>query len=1573
MGNECRTAVDSGDKDTPQVYGAIIFSSGITDNQEFKYKIRIGVEDRGEYNEEIEARTGDLFDRTIIPFGANFDTCYSSKSYAQDCVEARYLTFEILQSMVDSAYIRLTTDDNTILPASTEELCKADMIFGDQAMPFPTSQIPTFDFDIFQIIQLFLTPICTIISFAFTVPLVLKRIVEEKQQGVKELMKMMGLPSWLHWAGWFFITIITSTMTITVMVLVILLTGIFSEVDPMVYFFTLFFYSISVISFNFAQSTIFSNPNLAVALGIVLHFGTWIPAVLITPENYFTWSAGTKMAISLVPNMGFTMGFTLIWFRETDGSGGMDWSSLAKPINAADNLTLLDIWICNWISTAIFIVFLWYVDNVRPGKYGVAQKFYFPFQKSYWCGEPQDFDVGGKSDMTDKKMFEKEPSKEKGIEVNKLRKVFRGRKEVVAVNDVSFNAFSGEITALLGHNGAGKTTTMSMLTGLFSPTSGDARINGYNIRGDMEKARDSLGLCPQHNMLFPSLNVFEHLIFFGMLKGISMQEARKDANFYITSLNLQAKKFVMSTALSGGMKRKLHLAMALTGPSKILILDEPTSGMDPQARRGMWDVLQTLKQDRTIMLTTHFMEEADVLGDRIAIMADGKVKCCGSPMFLKSNLGSGFSLTVTKESNTSSDEILQLVQKHVKNAIIKNENSLEIIFELDIKSSDLIPPLASALDTSREKLGYTSFGFSKTTIEDVFLRVGEDRDKHVAHDHTKADKLYNEYEVSEVEKVSGSEILINHFKGLFTKRMISTMRMWKTYIGLSLFSFALIAAVGALVNNPPSANVNPPPDLSLSVFSGYDKDNVFLIDDSTNNDAAFTKSLEKYLTSIGENYETVESINDGVLDKALDNLVAFAREDLVGMTLNETDLYDDMCADQPQIPSKLMAGMYNTIPYHTRPLTRNIMSNAILGMKGKQNKIVTSSHPLFHKRQDDIGINDGNGISNPTPLQYMVILGMAMSLLLGIFIIFPLKERITNAKQVQMMAGVNPFVFWFSNFAWDFIVYFAISLVLAIILYLFDKRFTFHSNGGFGTLVFLFFLLGFAGIPWVYILSYPFKSAPAAYSMLIISTIVTGVVGPLAVFFLRLFYDPDSKTNLAMISDIVRYILCWMGPFFNFGRAIIGFITVQEENTICGTGIKLEDLTTICKLFKEDLSLIVNPGNYKTSMCCDTAWNVPEEYAICGKTFDNIVVNNCVEDASFWTFDYLKGINIDVILLCINAATFWVILIFIETNLIKKGWIRLNEMRHGSRVSAPAVVDEDVQKEKDSIYLNNNMMKVVNLTKKFGRFDAVRGLTFGVRDKECFGLLGVNEAGKTTTFRMITGDEVMTSGESFIGNVSLSNDKSTYLQSIGYCPQFDSIIEVLTGREMLTLFARIRGMRSKNNVITSELEKLASFVDLTEYLDRPCGQYSGGNKRKLNVALALIGRPKVMLLDEPTTGVDPAARRKIWETINNIRKSGTSIILTSHSMDECEALCDRLAIMVKGNFQCLGGPQHIKTKFGQGFQIILKLVSKMEARQEEILNAIKASVTQKFDQCIVTDEHMDYVHFHVANPTTPWH
>jgi len=388
-----------------------------------------------------------------------------------------------------------------------------------------------------------------------------------------------------------------------------------------------------------------------------------------------------------------------------------------------------------------------------------------------------------------------------------------------------------------------------------------------------------------------------------------------------------------------------------------------------------------------------------------------------------------------------------------------------------------------------------------------------------------------------------------------------------------------------------------------------------------------------------------------------------------------------------------------------------------------------------------------------------------------------------------------------------------------------------------------------------------------------------------------------------------------------------------------------------------------------TLACCDTRWKVPTEYVMCGKnlTLGPLVFTiPCHEMQSYWTFDSATGINIDVIILIINFLISWTFLVFIETDLIKTGWVKLMEKLYGNQVSLSVQIDDDVKREKDNVSQNNNVMSVHNLAKKFKSFDAVRDLTFGVREKECFGLLGVNGAGKTTTFRMITGDEIRTSGEAFIGKSSLTHDRAEYLQSIGYCPQFDSIIEVLTGREMLTLFARIRGLRTKDGVIDREIGKLAQFVNLTMYLDRPCGKYSGGNKRKLNVALALIGRPKVMLLDEPTTGVDPAARRRMWETINNLRKSGTSIILTSHSMEECEALCDRLAIMVRGEFKCLGGPQHIKSKFGQGFQIIAKL------RNDSSAETLKAGVLSKFASAVVTDEHADYVHFHIKDPGTTW-
>lgn len=206
---------------------------------------------------------------------------------------------------------------------------------------------------------------------------------------------------------------------------------------------------------------------------------------------------------------------------------------------------------------------------------------------------------------------------------------------------------------------------------------------------------------------------------------------------------------------------------------------------------------------------------------------------------------------------------------------------------------------------------------------------------------------------------------------------------------------------------------------------------------------------------------------------------------------------------------------------------------------------------------------------------------------------------------------------------------------------------------------------------------------------------------------------------------------------------------------------------------------------------------------------------------------------------------------------------------------------------------------------------------------ECFGLLGVNGAGKTSTFKMMTGDERITFGSAYVKGLNLASKMNDVYKEIGYCPQFGALLENLTGRETLKIFCLLRGIQKKSiNHISEELAKCFGFM---KHIDKEIKEYSGGNKRKLSTAISVIGSPSVLYLDEPTTGMDPAARRQVWNMICRIRDSGKSIVLTSHSMEECEALCTRLAIMVNGEFKCIGSTQHIKNKFSKGLILKIKL------------------------------------------------
>jgi ATP-binding cassette subfamily A (ABC1) protein 3 len=236
---------------------------------------------------------------------------------------------------------------------------------------------------------------------------------------------------------------------------------------------------------------------------------------------------------------------------------------------------------------------------------------------------------------------------------------------------------------------------------------------------------------------------------------------------------------------------------------------------------------------------------------------------------------------------------------------------------------------------------------------------------------------------------------------------------------------------------------------------------------------------------------------------------------------------------------------------------------------------------------------------------------------------------------------------------------------------------------------------------------------------------------------------------------------------------------------------------------------------------------------------------------------------------------------------------------------------------------------------------------------------------------MITGDLFPSFGNAYQSSgLSVVGDTQEYQQQLGYCPQFDPLLDKLSGREMLELFARLRGLQDES--ISVLVTQLINLTDLQNHADRKTESFSGGNKRKLSLAIALMANPEILLLDEPTSGVDPGARRKIWATLSHVSESfGCSIILTSHSMQECEALCQRIGIMVSGQLRCLGSAQHLRSKYGQGYTIVVKLKRNFLADVSE-MQSLKDNLTTSIPGVLFTDQHETVWTLRVPDPSVKW-
>jgi ABC-type multidrug transport system ATPase subunit len=315
------------------------------------------------------------------------------------------------------------------------------------------------------------------------------------------------------------------------------------------------------------------------------------------------------------------------------------------------------------------------------------------------------------------------------LRVERLRKVFppkrAGQKSVIAAQDVAFKVESGEIFGLLGANGAGKTTTLSMLTRHLTPTSGDAFIARHSILSDFSKGATNLGVVTQNNSLWDRLSVQDHLYLFARLRGVPEEIVKEVVDATIDQLELTPHRHKLAMRLSGGMKRKLCVAIALIGDPEVVLLDEPSAGLDPVSRRNLWGVILRTMSHRAVILTTHSMDEAEALCKRIGIMVNGQLRALGTKQHLKNKFGSGFELVVklnVVDFEKQVEALSRFVRGMFPSAQLISENGGLITYQIPLQEMKM--GLAfTQLEAHKGELGIEDYSVAQPTLEQVFIRT----------------------------------------------------------------------------------------------------------------------------------------------------------------------------------------------------------------------------------------------------------------------------------------------------------------------------------------------------------------------------------------------------------------------------------------------------------------------------------------------------------------------------------------------------------------------------------------------------------------------------------------------------------------------------------------------------------------------------------------------------------------------------------------------------------------------------------------------------------------------------------
>ncbi|XP_063285490.1 uncharacterized protein LOC134571247 [Pelobates fuscus] len=1510
--------------------------------------------------------------------------------------------FVYLQENIERAIVEMQTNKSL-----------DDVAAQYQPMPYPC-----YSKDNFLYSMSFSLPIGLMITWVLFIASFVKKLVHEKEMRLHEYMKMMGVNSCSHFFAWLIESLIFLILTVIILVLILKYGKILPNSNGFILFLFFLDYSLTVIAMSYLISVFFHNTNVAALSGSLIYIIAFFPYIAVASHGNSISFAG-KSLLSLFSPTALSYGTQYIVYYEQQNIG-IQWNNMYESPMINDTFNCG--WIC-WmmlIDSCIYLIVGAYIRTVFPGKYGTSAPWYFPFLPSYWlnscglsmvCAKKQSGlrltnmmskVESKKNDLDLSPNNEPEPTDLNiGVSLHGLTKTYKSK---VAVQDLNLTFYESHITALLGHNGAGKTTTLSMLTGLFSATSGTIYVYGDDIRTKMDRARRNMGVCMQYDVLFDHLTTKEHLLLYGSIKAPQWKKRQlhEEVKRILKDTDLYNHRHKPVKALSGGMRRKLSISIALIGGSKVVILDEPTTGVDPCSRRAIWEVISKNKIDKTIILSTHHLDEAEILSDRIAFLERGGLRCVGSPLFLKEKFGTGYHLTLTKkfasredEKSCNTERVTALIQSHIPEANLKEDVGGELVYTLPRFSADISEAYLSllrALDSSLSDLHIGCYGISDTTIEEVFLKltdgVPDDEQDDTTSSNaqlvlpvTSMDTLMSletssssysfedrdDQALTSSPNVSGLPLIFKKCLAIFIKRFHNTRRNWKGVISQVLLPVLFVIAAMGLGSLSSSTASYPELVLSPNLYGTTDQSVPFgLYNESTenlmsamdsppgidnyclnNNIACLNESSLGSWNSTGNQSLTYGTCNcsSGFSVCAVPNAVPPHHRTYSGQMLYNVSkhvLEDYLLTTTLEFIQKrygawsfgaqmskstlsnlitqpenrtLTTIWYNNEGPHSLPAFLNSFNNFLL--RSNLPKNVSNQYGIFVSNLPLKG-----SVSQTSTTATLVNTLVALSVLAGYsittasFVTYIVKEHNTGAKRLQHIAGVGEVCYWVIHFIYDMILY-LIPVALSIAMIAAFKLPAFYNDSNLGAVSVLFILFGYATFAWMYLIAGTFKNPGMAFIVYVGINLFIGI-------------------NTIISSSVVYFL-------------------IQQTSTSDVDYLSLNNtynaLTNVFKIFPQ---FCFGYGLIQLSQ----QQVIQNQMSLYGY---NEKVNVFSMDILGWMLSamVIQGTFCLLLRLLLNDGIIFSVKSFFKRTCLKKYQLVLKNTDE----------DDDVKAERERVESGRGdeaVLELQGLSKIFynvkKRMIAVNNMTVAIPPGECFGLLGVNGAGKTTTFKMLTGDITPSKG-----NIKVRNQSGNLVDvlgfnqdwsSFGYCPQDDALDDLMTGEEHLYYYARIHGIPEKS--IKSVCNRLLHKLRLVQYKDRITANYSCGTRRKLSTALALVGRPSILLLDEPSSGMDPKTKRHLWKIISEEVKDRCAVVLTSHSMEECEALCTRLAIMVRGKFQCIGSLQHIKNRFGRGFTV------KMHLKDSSVsVETITEFMHSRFPNTYLKDHHFTMVEYHV--------